>query len=51
MHPSLGRNRKLEGFSEWLDWEGLERVLSGLRPGRRGAPPFPPLLMFKALLL
>jgi IS5 family transposase len=51
MHPSVGRNRKLEELFGWLEWDGLERVLAGLRPGRRGAPPYPPLLMFKALLL
>jgi len=51
MHPSVGRNRKLEEFSERLDWSELERVLRELRSGRRGAPPFPALMMFKALLL
>jgi transposase, IS5 family len=51
MHPSVGRNRKLEEFSARLDWSELERVLGGLRSGRRGAPPFAALLMFKALLL
>jgi IS5 family transposase len=51
MHPSVGRNRRLEEFSEYLDWEPLEQLLAGLRPGKRGPPPFPALLMFKALLL
>jgi IS5 family transposase len=51
LHPAVGRNRRLEEFSRYLDWSGLASILSGLRSGRRGAPPFAPLLMFKALLL
>ena len=51
MHPSVGRNRRLEEFSEHLDWEPLDQLLAGLRPGKRGPPPYPALLMFKALLL
>lgn len=51
MHPSVGRNRKLDEFLERLDWGQVESVLGALRTGRRGAPPFPALLMFKALLL
>ena len=51
MHPSIGRNGKLEEFSTRIDWSELERVLGALRTGKRGAPPFPALLMLKALLL
>jgi IS5 family transposase len=51
MHPSVGRNRRLEEFSEQLDWEPLEQLLAGMRQGRRGPPPFPAVMMFKALLL
>ena len=51
MHPSVGRNRRLEEFSQHLDWEPLEQLLAEMRPGKRGPPPFPALLMFKALLL
>jgi IS5 family transposase len=51
MHPSVGRNRRLEEFSEHLDWEPLEHLLAGVRAGKRGPPPYPALLMFKALLL
>lgn len=51
MHPTVGRNPRLEEFSRQLDWEALETILSGLRAGKRGGPPFPALLMFKALLL
>jgi len=51
MHPTVGRNVRLEEFSKQLDWGALEGLLSGLRSGRRGQPPYPALLMFKALLL
>lgn len=51
MHPSVGRNVRLEEFADQLDWEALEGLLAGLRSGRRGQPPYPALLMFKALLL
>lgn len=51
MHPSVGRNRQLEAIAEQFDWAGVAAVLSGLRSGRRGGPPYPALTMFKALLL
>jgi IS5 family transposase len=51
MHPSVGRNAKLDEFLQRLDWGQVEAVLGALRSGRRGAPPFPALMMFKALLL
>lgn len=51
MHPSLGRNPQLDEIGEHLDWAALETVLRDLRPGKRGGPPYPALLMFKALLL
>lgn len=51
LHPSVGRNQRLELIAERLDWSGVQAALSGLRSGRRGAPPYPALMMFKALLL
>jgi len=51
MHPSVGRNEQLEEISGHLDWASLEVVLGQVRPGKRGAPSYPALLMFKALLL
>lgn len=51
LHPSVGRNVRLEAIAEQIDWSAVERVLAGLRRGRMGPPSYPPLLMFKALLL
>ena len=51
MHPGLGTNRRLQRIDELIAWDAVSAVLSGLRSGQRGAPPFPALLMFKALLL
>lgn len=47
----LGSNRRLEKIAELLDWDAVERCLSRLRSGARGAPPYPALLMLKALLV
>jgi IS5 family transposase len=43
--PALRRVREL------VDWTAVERVLRGLPEPERGAPPYPRLVMFKALLL
>ncbi len=51
LHPSVGRNGRLELIAERIDWSGVAASLAGLRSGRRGAPPYPALMMFKALLL
>jgi transposase, IS5 family len=51
MDTRLGSNAKLERIAALIDWAAVSRVLSGLRGGQRGAPPYPALLMFKALLL
>jgi IS5 family transposase len=34
-----------------VDWKAIEAVLAPLRSGERGPPPYPALMMFKALLL
>ena len=47
----LGANPRLERIGELLDREAIAGVLSGLRTGARGAPPYPAVLMFRALLL
>jgi IS5 family transposase len=38
-------------INEQIDWRPIEQMLEGLYPSRRGRPSYPPLLMFKALLL
>lgn len=44
------RDRLLE-ISSLLDWDPFERVLNEIHASRRGEPSYPPLLMFKVLLL
>ena len=51
LHPSVGRNVRLEAISQRIDWPAVEAVLAGLRSGERGAPPYAALMMSKALLL
>lgn len=47
-----GRRRdRLSEISGLLDWGRFEDVLSGIYQARRGEPPYPPLVMFKVLLL
>ena len=43
-HPKLGRNARLDRIAKLLDWEAIEGVLSPLRRGQRGAPPYAALL-------
>jgi transposase, IS5 family len=47
----FGRNERLERIAGLIDWEPLGRLVSGVRPGETGRPPYDPLAMFKALLL
>lgn len=51
LHPSVGRNARLEAIGDRIDWSAVAAVLGRLRRGRMGPPSYPPLLMFKALLL
>lgn len=51
MHPAIGSNAALEAIDASLEWSKIEELLAELRSGKRGAPPYPALLMFKALLL
>lgn len=51
LHPTVGRNARLEAIDARFDWSAVEGRLAGLKPGRMGAPGYPALVMFKALLL
>lgn len=44
-------NAFLERVAALVDWKAVEAVLAPLRPGAMGAPAYPPLVLFKALLL
>lgn len=44
-------NAALQRVSELVDWSAVEALLSGLRSGSMGAPAYPSLALFKALLL
>jgi len=48
---SAGSSEVLERISALLDWAAIERLLSPLRSGAMGAPGYPSLVLFKALLL
>lgn len=47
----VGRNARLEKLTQKVKWRRFERLLGGLRDGGPGRPGYPPMLMFKALLL
>jgi transposase, IS5 family len=47
----FGRNAKLERISGLIDWSRIERLVSAVRPGETGRPPYAALSMLKALLL
>ena len=47
----FGRNTRLEAISGLLDWSRMEVLVSAVRPGDMGRPPYSPLSMLKALLL
>lgn len=47
----LGSNAKPERIEALIDWSRLEPLLSGLRPGETGRPPYPAESMLKALYL
>src|SRR5580658_5594764 len=48
---AAGGNAVLERVLTFVDWEAVAKLLSGLRDGTMGAPSYPSLMMFKALLL
>ena len=43
--------KELDDVHELIDWSRIESLLAGLHSSRRGEKAWPPLLMFKALLL
>jgi IS5 family transposase len=47
----LGRNERLDRVAAQVKWYRFEKLLQRLKPEGAGRPPFPPLVMFKALLL
>jgi IS5 family transposase len=49
--PEIGRNRRLERIDALLDWASVGRRLTAELEAGDGRPPYPPLAMFKALLL
>jgi transposase, IS5 family len=51
LHPSVGRNLQLETIAKRIDWRVVEASMRNLRSGERGSPPYPALMMVKALLL
>ena len=44
-------NAVLEKIAALVDWKAIEALLAPLRSGRMGAPAYPSLLLFRALLL
>jgi len=46
-----GNNDALGQIEQLVDWAALERVLAGVHASSRGEPAYPPLVMFKVLLL
>ncbi|MCP1839179.1 IS5 family transposase [Bradyrhizobium sp. USDA 4524] len=51
MNDAARANAPLQRVSELVDWNAIEALLSGLRSGSMGAPAYPSLALFKALLL
>jgi IS5 family transposase len=47
----FGRNAKLETIAGLLDWGPVEAIVTSIRSGEYGRPPYAALGMFKALLL
>ena len=47
----LGRNERLERIHAALDWERIAAIVADLHSSREGRKAYPPLLIFKALLL
>ena len=47
----LGSNAVLDRIAGLIDWGSVEAPLDGLHSSRYGRPAYPPLMLFKALLL
>jgi IS5 family transposase len=48
---AAGGNVVLEKIANFVDWDEIAKLLAGIRGGVMGAPGYPSLMMFKALLL
>jgi transposase, IS5 family len=46
-----GRNGRLDAIAGVVDWAPIERLLGGIYAAAKGEPGWPPLALFKALLL
>jgi transposase, IS5 family len=51
LHRREGVNEELDRMAKLIDWAKIEACLAPLNPARRGAPGYPALLLFKAVLL
>jgi IS5 family transposase len=51
LDPRLGANAKLARIDALIDWSGLASIVSPIRNGETGRPPYAPLSMLKALYL
>jgi transposase, IS5 family len=46
-----GRNARLEALAAAIEWAPVARLIDGINAAARGEPAWPPLALFKALLL
>lgn len=51
LDPRLGSNERLSRIDGLIEWDAIAGLVSGLRPGETGRPPYPALSMLKALYL
>ncbi len=51
VHGSAGSNARLERIADLLDWSAFKGQLAVIYAARRGRPSYPPLTLFKGLLL
>lgn len=49
--PRLGSNERLSRIALLIDWSAIEAIVGKLRDGAVGRPPYPALVMVKALYL
>ena len=47
----IGPTERLEKIARLLDWSPVQALVEKVRSGDSGRPPYPPLAMFKAILL
>lgn len=50
-HKRAGLNERLSKIDALIDWRAVEALLEPLSPPERGAPGYPALVLFKAVLL